>query len=54
MTGPVSLHVAFSEPDIWQGVDVKEFRLLADAVRQDCMFLILPHARADAGPANEV
>jgi hypothetical protein len=52
--GPVSLHAAFSEPDIWRGMDVKEFRLLADGVRQDCIFLILPHARAGAGPADEV
>jgi hypothetical protein len=54
VTAPVSLHVTFSKPDIWQGVDMQAFRKLADEVRQDCVFATLPHARRGVTPTNDV
>ncbi|KNY09410.1 hypothetical protein AKG08_17360 [Achromobacter piechaudii] len=51
--GPTSLHVSFSRLDITQELDVKEFRTLADDVRQDCVFKVLPHAKAGAPQVND-
>lgn len=41
VTGPTSLKVDFSKPNLAEGLDVKEFRVLADEVRQDCVTLTL-------------
>jgi hypothetical protein len=34
---PITLNVAFTEPNVWDGVDVNEFQILAGGVRMECI-----------------
>lgn len=47
-----TLQVDFSKPNLLEGLDVKEFQVLADEVRQDCVTLTSVIRRSN-GPTNE-
>lgn len=34
---PITLSVAFTNPNVWDGVDVREFQILAGGVRMECI-----------------
>lgn len=54
VTGPVSIKLTFSKPDIGQGVDIQAFRQLADEIRQDCVIAMMPHAQRGIVPTGNM
>lgn len=46
ISGETDIHVSQTEPEVWAGVDVGEFMILAQGIQYECLTKTLAHGRA--------
>lgn len=44
--GATDIHAAYTEPDVWADLDLKEFMILAQGVQYECLGKTLTHGKA--------